>query len=209
MSVGELLPLIDQLAVIAEEQAYAWMVSFAPTELSLIDDIPDMIGTYCDTAALLAADWYNNQDADGVYSARPAWALGEQQRANISKWAFSGPQLPENQMRVMAHSLVYQAARLTIWKNAEIEKVAVVRHENADSCGNCRVRATNVVTERNSGFDGVFRDFHHSCTGMYVPVRSGVYEPPEHARSWGEKIAKARLAGKVNADDIAKWLEDN
>jgi hypothetical protein len=66
-----------------------------------------------------------------------------------------------------------------------------------------------VVIAKNDLLQNTMTDFHHSCTGMYVPVRSGVYEPPEYARSWGEKIAQARLAGNVNADDIAKWLEDN
>lgn len=208
MSVGELLPLIDSLARVAQDGTYAWMVSFSPSELQLVEDMADMVNVYCESAALLAADWYNGQDSDGYFVARPYWNLGEQQRLAIARWVFSGPQLPENQMRAMTHSLVYGAARLTVRKNAELENVAVVRHENADSCGDCRYKATNVVTEKNSKSD-YFEDFHHSCTGMYVPVRSGVYEPPEHARSWGEKIAKARLAGNVNADDIANWLEAN
>ena len=209
MSVGELLPLIDQLARYGQEQAYTWMVTFDPSEASLASDLNEIVGTFCESAALVAADWYNSLDSDTSYRATYSWGLGQQQRANIAKWVFGGPQLPENQLKAITHSLVYSAARLTIRENAELEKVAVVRYENADSCGHCRYKATNVVTERNSKSANLFEDFHHSCTGMYVPVRSGVYEPPEHARSWGEKIAKARLAGKVNADDIANWLEDN
>ena len=208
MSVGELLPLIDSLARVAQEGAYAWMVSFAPSELSLIEDMADIVNVYCDSAALLAADWYNGLDSDGYYVANPYWNLGEDERIAIASWVFRGPQLPENQMKVVTHSMVYGAARRTIRRNAELENVAVVRHESADSCGDCRYKATNVPIDKNAKVD-LFKDFHHSCTGMYVPVRSGVYEPPEHARSWGEKIAKARLAGMVNGDDIANWLEDN
>lgn len=208
MSVGELLPLVDSLARVAQESAYAWMVAFAPTELSLVDDMADIVNVYCDSAALLAADWYNGLDSDGYFVAEPYWNFGEEERLAIANWVFRGPQLPENQMRVVTHSLVYGAARRTIRRNAELENVSLVRHESADSCGSCRLKATNVPISRNEKQD-VFKDFHHSCTGMYVPVRSGVYEPPEHARSWGEKIAKARLAGMVNSDDIANWLEDN
>lgn len=208
MSVGELLPLIDSLARVAQDGAYAWMTSFAPSELQLVDDMADIVNVYCESASLLAADWYNSLDSDGYFVATPGWNLAEPERLAIASWVFRGPQLPENQMRVVTHSLVYGAARRTIWRNAELENVSVVRHESADACGDCRYKATNAITDKNSKPD-VFRDFHHSCTGMYVPVRSGVYKPPEHARSWGEKIAQARLAGRVNADDIAKWLGDN
>lgn len=209
MSISDLLPLVNTLARSAQEQAYAWMVAFAPSEITLGEVLDDMVGVYCDSAALLAADWYNSQDSDAPFQARPVWKLGQQQRANIAEWVFSGPQLPENQMRVMAHSLVYGAARMTIRKNATLENVALARYERADSCGDCRLRATSMVTGKVPNGATVFDNFHHSCTGMYIPVRSGVYEPPEYARSWGEQIAAARLAGAANADDIAKWLGDN
>lgn len=208
MSVEELLSPVDRVARIAQEGAYAWMVSFAPTESVLAGYMSDMVNVYCESAALLAADWYNGLDSDGYYVAIPYWNLSEDESAAISSWVFRGPQLPENQMRVVTHSLVYGAARRTIRRNAELENVAVVRHEKADSCGDCRYKATNVTIAKNEQTN-LFNDFHHSCTGMYVPVRSGVYEPPEHARSWGEKIAKARLAGIANGNDIANWLEDN
>lgn len=209
MSIGDLLPLVDRLAVVAQQSAYTWMVAFAPTKFSLAEDINEITNVYCESAALLAADWYNGQDSDGYFNASPVWSLNEPQRYGIANWVFNGPQSPENQMRVMAHSLVYGAARLTIRRNAELENVSVVRYENSDSCGDCQLKATNVVIGKNDLLQNTMTDFHHSCTGMYVPVRSGVYEPPEYARSWGEKIAQARLAGNVNADDIAKWLEDN
>lgn len=209
MSVQELLPLLNQLARTCESQAYAWMLTYAPDEQALVADISSMVDVYCDTAALLAADWYNAQDAESNYFAVGSWQLSEDQRAAIASWVYRGPQLPENQMRQIAGSLVYVSARKTIWANSENEGVAVVRYENAGACTDCQVRSTNVIVERNSSSDNVLRDFHHSCTGMYIPVRTGVYEPPEYARSWEERINQARLAGKVNADDIAKWLEDN
>lgn len=209
MSVSQLLPLIEQLAQSCERQAYAWMTSFSPTAESLVDDITDMTNVWCDSAALLAADWYNDQDADGQYRARGTWDLDRDQRTAIANWIMAGPQAPENQARAMGRSLVYTAARKTIWANAELEGVAVVRYEEANACGNCQVRATSRITPKNASSDQVFRDFHHSCSGIYIPVRAGIYEPPDYARSWGEKIAAARLAGKVNTDDIAKWLEGN
>lgn len=185
------------------------MTSFSPTAESLVDDIQDIVTVWCDSAALLAADWYNDLDSDSGYRAKGSWTLDRDSRTAIANWVMAGPQLPENRMRDVSRSLVYVAARKAIWANAEIEGVAVVRHEEANACGNCQIRATNKITPRNASSADVFRDFHHSCSGMYVPVRSGIYEPPEYARAWGEKIAAARLAGKVNTDDIAKWLEAN
>lgn len=209
MTVNQLLPLIEQLARNCQSQAYGWMTRFSPTQESLVADLSDIVDVYCASAAILAADWYNDQDSDSPYFARSSWVFDEDQRTAVAAWVFRGPQLPENQMRLMARSLVYVAARKTIWANAEIEGVAVARHEGADACAACQVRSTNSVIERNSSSEDILRDFHHSCTGMYVPIRTGVYEPPEYARSWAERINQARLAGKVNADDIAKWLEDN
>lgn len=209
MSVQELIPIVRQLARLCERQAYNWTVQYATSAEVLAADMPDIVSIYCESAALLAADWYNDQEADSSYFATPFSEIDPVRISNTAYWAFEGPQRPENKMMVAAHSMVFDAVRNTVMRNSENEGVALVRHEEAGCCSNCAVRATSQVTDRNTGRENLLMDFHHSCEGLFVPVRAGVYQPPEYAISWGEKVAEARLAGKVNADDIAKWIDDN
>lgn len=206
MNVDELLPLVGQMARVAEEQAYAFMVAYEPTAEDLLTAIPDMVRVYCETAALLAADWYNSLDADSRYFATAMADISDDRLAATASWVYAGPQRPENRMRTAAHAMVFDAARNTIWGNASAEGVAVARHEGAGACEDCAVRATTVVIGSKDVSDTVPHDFHHSCTGMFVPVRSGAYEPPSYTREWGEKVAAARLAGNSTPEEIAKWL---
>lgn len=206
MNVDELRPLVRQLAQVCQEHAYTWMLTYNPTPEDLLNDIPEMVSVYTQSAALLASDWYNSLDADSRYYASPQEDIADERLIATASWVHAGPQRPESRMRTAAYAMVFDAARNTIWNNAAAEGVAVARHEGARACGDCAVRATTDIIGSKDISETVPHDFHHSCTGMFVPVRSGAYEPPSYTRDWGEKVAAARLAGNSSPEEIAKWM---
>jgi hypothetical protein len=209
VSVEQLRPLIRQLAHTAEIHAFNWMLQYEPTVEDLQIDIPEMLDVYVQSAALLAANWYNEQDDESTYFALPVEGIADDRLENTAAWVHRGPQRPENRMRVAAHTLVFDASRNTVYQNAKEEGVAIVRHEMGDACEDCATRATLAPKARNSSSEDISTDFHPSCEGMYVPVRRGVWEPPSHARVWRSRIADARRSGAQSAEDIAKWLASN
>lgn len=209
MSINELRPFIRQLAQTAEEHAYAWMLDNDPSPRELTSDIPVMLAAYRQSAALMAAEWYDKQNPNSSYQSFSVDDMADEQIENLATWVHKGPQSPENRLRLVANTLVFDAARETIWQNAQEEGVAVVRYEYADSCHGCVARATTEPTAHNSRSAELNRRFHPSCEGMLVPVRTGIWEPPSHAREWHPRLLAARRAGNANPDDIAKWLSSN
>jgi hypothetical protein len=194
------------LARIAEEHALGYMLERERDSDDLILDIPDMMAPYIQGAAILAADWYEDEDPESGFQAAVADEIALERLIATARWVFRGPQLPENRMRTAAHSLVFDAARNTVWANAEDEGVAVIRHELAGACDDCAVRATVDIRGRLSRSDDVSREFHHACTGLFGVVRREPYVPPDHALEWGRKIAGARASGVANPEDIAKFI---
>lgn len=209
MSLNELRSQVGLYARACQLNAYQWMVSFEPTAADLAAMIPQMVTAHCQSAAILAADWYNQLDADSRYHASPDDQIADERLQATAGWVFRGPQAPENRMRAAAHALVFDAARNTVWSNAQSERVAVARVEEANACGDCAVRATSLVVGRDDVREDLPRDFHHSCEGLLVPVRTGAYEPPQYARKWGEKAIAARIAGNASLEEIAKWVADH
>lgn len=162
---------------------------------------------YTVSAALMAANFYEDASPTSKYRATPAEAGNPARYAELSKHIFEGPQSPSNKLAASMHSMVFDAARDTVSSNAKAEGVPIVREEEAGACGDCRQRATLVAKDRNSSSDGVSWERHTRCEFLFVPVRRGLYSPPEYARQWREQIHAARLAGNENPEDIAKYLE--
>lgn len=206
MSVGQLRPEVRHLATRASIHAYNWLLREQPDVDGIIEELPALIAVYTQSAAILAADWYNNQDAESSYFASPVEGIADARLQNTAHWILAGPQKPENRMRTAANTLTFDAARNTIYQNAQNEGVAVVRYEYADSCHQCVARATTSPRARNSRSDDVATDFHHSCEGMLIPVRGGLWQPPEYTREWKQRVDAARRAGNTSAEDIAAWL---
>lgn len=206
MSVDQLRPMVRQLAHTAEIHAYNWMVEEEPTISELLDGLPEAMAVYTQSAALLAADWYNSQDEESAYFAFPMEEIAPERLENTARWIFDGPQRPENRLRTAAFTMVFDAARNTVYYNAQTEGVSVVRHEQFNACNDCVARATTSPRARNSGSDDIATDFHHSCSGMFVPVRRGIYDPPSHAKEWQQRIKVARQAGNTTPEEIALWL---
>lgn len=197
---------LRSLAAVAEQHATMWMLTHEPDEAQLLEDIPTMVGVYTSSAGLLAADWYNSIETDTKYYAVPHEEIPPERLVNIASWVHAGPQMPENRMRDAAYQLVFDAARNTVWVNAQNEGVAVARHETATDCGECIAKASTAPMAKNSSSDDLDRVFHPHCEGLFIPVRAGLWEPPKYAREWHVRKTQAREAGNVRAEDIANWL---
>ena len=207
MSVGELRSSVRQLARGAEDEAVNWLLTFDTTVEDLKSELYQMVLAYASSAAVLAADWYNGLNAQSSYSADLDDDLAGPKLFSVAEWVFMGPQSPESRLRVAANRLVFDAARRTIQTNALTEGVALAREEEPRCCTKCIARATTIEKHREGRSDDVEQEFHPSCEGLFVPVRTGVYEPPEYARGWHSRLESARRAGNTNPDDIALWLQ--
>lgn len=184
MSVDSLRVEVRQWAQTAEFHALAFMEDNEPDEPELAEAIPGFMDVYAQTAALLTADWYNSMDKESRYFARPFAEIAPERLAATASWVFKGPQTPANRMRSAAHGIVFDASRNTVVSNADTEGVAIVRHEHADACDDCAQLATKRPMARNSSSEGVGRDFHHHCEGLLIPVRRGIWAPPDYTKAW-------------------------
>jgi len=209
LSVDQLRPFVRRLAERAEQRAFNWMTANNPTRDDYRDAITLFSGVYAETAGLLAADWYEEQNRDSRFQARLDDDLAPVKLDNVADWVFSGPQTPANRGRVAAHRLVFDAARRTVFVNAADEGVAIGRHEGATSCAKCIVKATLDVRPQDASSEGVDQDFHPRCEGLFVPARKGPYQPPPHTAAWREMVAQARDAGKSGPEEIALWIKSH
>lgn len=196
-----------RLAERAEQRAYNWMLAKNPTRDDYREAIHTFSGVYATSAGLLAADWYEEQDEDSRFQASMDDDMAEEKLDSVADWVFAGPQMPENRGRVAAHRLVFDAARRTVFVNAADEGVAIARHEQADSCGKCIVAATLHPRDSHASSEDVDQFFHPRCEGLFVPVRSGVYQPPSHTQRWREMVAQAHDAGKSGPEEVALWIK--
>lgn len=179
------------------------MVSREPDREDLLEDIPSIVTVYAQSAALLTADFYTALDPNNSFYAKPVDVLSEERVRDTADWVFQGPQSPHHRLKMAMHSLVFDAARDTVTANALEENVLVAREEENEACGECKQRASLVP----AATDQVEWERHQGCEFLFVPARKGRWNAPEHLQEWSAQIDEARLAGNVNAEDIARWLD--
>lgn len=204
MNPNDIRELVGRLSEQAADTIYAWVYTYMPSPDQLNGVLDAVLGPYFEEAALLAADWYNDAGPVGFHG-KPLPGIPAQRLAATAEWVYAGPQKPEVRAAAAAGAMVFDAARNTVRENARIEGVKVARDERADACGDCALAATS--SGRGTAADAVDSVFHHNCDGLLVPVRRGVYEPPEWVTGWGNVIDAARRAGITDRAEIAKLLE--
>lgn len=197
---------LAQLTAIAREHMSIWLGTVSGPEAAA-EGMAIQIAPYAESAALLAADWYLDQNPDSKYDPEPVALITDERAENTAKWLFAGPQTPDSRMRAATQSMIYDAARNTVLVNANAEGVAIVRHAHANAHNDCIARATVDPRASTANSDDVPRDFRHNCECLYIPVRKGVYEPPDYTSEWRERIAEARRAGNTSPEAVANWLD--
>lgn len=206
MSAAGLRLEVRGLAGIAQRHVQQWFASNAPSPDMVIEQLPGIVEIYTSSAALMAANYYEDQDAASKFRATPAVVTPPTRYEDLAKYIFEGPQSPGSRLRASTHSMVFDAARDTVAFNANSEGVAYAREEEEGACGECMQKATLTAKDRNSRSDDVTWDRHTRCEFLFVPIRRDLYSPPEYAKGWKSRIEQARLAGNVNPEDIASWL---
>lgn len=181
---------LREIAQAAEWHASNFMYDFEPDQETLADAIADFMAVYCQTGALFAADWYNSQDRESRYFAKPVMVVPPQRAEDTAAWVFKRDADIDKlakRMASAAYSMVYDAARDTVSANATNEQVAYVRVEEPGACQDCMSKATAVPRARNSSSDDVSWERHQRCEFLFQPVRRGIWTPPAHHIEWRDK----------------------
>lgn len=188
MSVESLRRELRMIAEGAEWHAFIFAFDTEPDEETLADSLADFMGVYCQTGALLAADWYNDIDRESTFFAVPVDVVPPQRAGDTARWVFKPANLTPEKMAKRAasaaYSMVFDAARDTVSANATNEEVAYVRVEERGACADCKGRATVVPRARNSPSSDVSWERHQRCEFLFEPVRKGIWAPPDYAREW-------------------------
>lgn len=198
MTVAALRSDLRMIADGAQWHATNYVLDNEPDMDTLRDSIADFMGVYCQTAALLAADWYNDQDRQSRFSASPVSVVPPERALDTAAWVFRGAQTPTpetvaKRMASAAYTMTFDAARDTVSANAKSEDVAYVRVEEPDACDDCMGRATLVPRARNSSSEDVSWERHQRCEFLFEPVRTGIWVPPDHHLAWRDSNLRSHL----------------
>lgn len=190
MSVERLREELRTIADGAQWHASNYVLDVEPDQETLADAIADFMSVYCQTGALLAADWYNELDRESKYFARPVWVVPPERATDTAAWVFKRPQTQSAEALApraasAAYSMVFDAARDTVTENARNEGVAYARVEERGACDDCKRMATATPRTSKSRTDDVRWERHQRCEFLFEPVRSGIWTPPSYTAEWG------------------------
>lgn len=196
MSVDALRSELQMIAQGAEWHGFNFAFDAEPDEETLADALADFMGVYCQTGALLAADWYNTREKETTFHASPVSVVPPERATDTARWVFRGAQTPEGiakRVASAAYTMVFDAARDTVSANATNEGVAVARVEERGACPDCRGRATMHPKARTSSSEDVSWERHQRCEFLFEPVRTGIWTPPRHHEEWRASNGNSRL----------------
>lgn len=198
MSVTSLRSELRMIAEAAQWHGHNYVLDHEPDLEDLTASLADFMGVYCQTTALIAADWYNEQDREARFFARPVSVVPPKRASDTAGWVFRGAQTPDvmtvaNRVASAAYTMAFDAARDTVSANATNEGVAYVRVEEPDACDDCMGRATLVPRARNSSSDDVSWERHQRCEFLFEPVRTGIWTPPAHQVKWRDSNLQKHL----------------
>lgn len=190
MSVTGLRSELRMIADGAQFHASNFILDTEPDQETLADSLASFMAVYCETGALIAADWYNSIDRDSLFFAQPVSVVPPKRATDTAAWIFKGAQTPSidtiaNRAASATYSMVFDAARDTVSANANSEEVAYVRVEEPGACDDCKKLATMTPRARNSRSDDVVWERHQRCEFLFEPVRRGLWSPPAYTTEWG------------------------
>jgi hypothetical protein len=231
--------LISRIGSLAPDEARAFVT----------DAYPKLIDPFLSASGELTAAWYAEQPAAPIakgaaaFIPTPAPLPPADQLAISARWA-----LTQNDaltaLRGSAVRSTMNASRNTVVTNAALEGVKWVRHAQPNACGFCKMLATRtdgyggrgvklnqktgkfelrVVGRSGSGRTRGTRNngqkYHDHCRCTAIPLRDGIYEPPDYVQQWTDEynaaftpgmkltdIARAMDAGRVRPDRVAAKL---
>ncbi|WP_237082979.1 VG15 protein [Mycobacteroides abscessus] len=108
----------------------------------ITDAYPEAIAPFLSAAALLTAQWYDEQPTSSTYTAAPAELTPAAQLAVSGRWAMLQT-APLDALTGSAARALFNASRETVLTNVMAEPGARwARHASANACSFCRLMAT-------------------------------------------------------------------
>lgn len=186
------------LSLLAQEQLRDFLSSFAldgdPVRVrnALLQFFPELVTTYGDVSALLAADFYDmlRDVPPSAASFRAAYAapvdLGKAEGA--TRWAVGAlfadnAELFTSQILGATQRLVTQRGRDTMVQNSSRDSVrtAFARiPSGTDTCSFCLMTASRGAVYASDVTAGVMNDYHDNCDCAVIPVRKKSDFPEGH-----------------------------
>ena len=162
--------------------------------------LPDLVQTYGDTAAVLAADWYDSLRDAPVSASSFAAVLASPPRAGqvvgSAKWAV-GPLFqddPDAALRLLSGAtqrLVLKSGRDSFDVSARRDPLRTSWARipsGATTCRWCVMLASRGAVYANAAKAGEMNEFHDNCDCVQVPIRSDSDWPDGHDLSYFERL---------------------
>lgn len=197
----------------------------------MLAGFPELASNYHQTAAQIAANWFEESDPLSGYVARVAEPLAVQRLTNTARWALGGDGTQAlSRMTGSLQRATFDGARDTVFDNIEASGSRWIRVARPNACGFCRLLATrtgessytsresavNVVSRRNRGSRRRGEKFHDDCYCQPVEIRANqavgdVLSEQDAAlvQRWNDEYLKAQAnAGSGDPKKIlAAWRQ--
>jgi hypothetical protein len=148
------------------------------------DTYPRLLERYLRLSSEATVQWYAEQPSKRRFAPEPIPLVARKRLAVNARWAATQAD-PAAALTGSATRAVFDQSRFTVVTNAKREKVSWARHASPDACEYCRMLAVGVV----DGGKPSARS-HDRCNCLAVPIRDGVYVPPEYVTQWGRELAR-------------------
>lgn len=187
---------LDRLWVAASTLSTAEFFSYVR------DAFPALVDPYHQTAAQLAATWFEDSLPASTYVAATADPINLERLAKSADWAL-GATGDAGRLRLSGtlQRAVFDGARDTTLLNVQATDSKWARYASATACAFCRLLATRkgAYRSRNTAATKV----HDDCHCLPVEVRTGSYKPPDYVGEWERQYVEARrAAGSGNAKAV-------
>ena len=208
VSAAERRFILDELGRQAQaDMARLWDAAARMEDVAfaqfVIDAFPDLVDPFHQTAAQLAATWFEQSDPDSQYVARVADPLPVVQLKSSAEWALGADGVQGlSRLEGTVQRAVFNGARETTMLNVAATKSKWARHASANACEFCRLMAIRGGVYRSEQTAGA--KFHDHCHCLSVEVRRGDYTPPPYVAQWEQDYQNAR--DEAGSSDVKKIL---
>ncbi|MEV0267713.1 hypothetical protein AB0H43_02975 [Hamadaea sp. NPDC050747] len=212
------------VVALAHAELVDWWAALGTGVLEVIEAalktfLPDLVATYGDIAATVAADWYadlrEQADAPGLYRATLGDVIKAEQAQATAAWACSADSDAEALKRLSGsvQRFVQYGGRSTLRRNVLDDpsqpRYARVPREGGSSCAWCRVLASRgavYLSEESAG--GAGGEFHDHCGCQPTPVWPGQREPYDVGALYQQYQNAAAEAGSGDVRDITAVMRE-
>lgn len=174
----------------------------------VLDGFPNIVDPYNQTAAQLAATWFEESDPESTYVATLAAPIREERLTTSARWALGASGRDAlSRLEGTLQRAVYDGARDTTLVNVRRSRSKWARYASANACEFCQLLATRADAYRSESTAAT--EVHDHCSCLPVEVRDGDYTPPDYVQRWEENYQRAR----DNADSgsttaiLAAWRQ--